>query len=89
MRGRSYTDSDPAAARAGDTGERKEQGIDQGAYVLPNSLIRVLSDPGVLLVGVGIGGDVGRLEREYEQLRGRVVKGSVDLSEMAKRKVRV
>lgn len=57
-------------------------------YLLPDSLVRILSDPGVLLVGVGIGGDVSRLEKEYPQLRQRGVGGVVCLSEIAKRKVK-
>ncbi|CAN0250201.1 unnamed protein product [Ectocarpus sp. 12 AP-2014] len=55
---------------------------------LPDSLVRVLSNPAILLAGVGVGGDVNRLEREYDQLRaGGGVGGVVDLSEVAKRKV--
>ncbi|CAM9208966.1 unnamed protein product [Ectocarpus sp. 4 AP-2014] len=55
---------------------------------LPDSLVRVLSNPSILLAGVGVGGDVNRLEREYDQLRaGGGVGGVVDLSEVAKRKV--
>lgn len=61
-----------------------------GECVLPESLVRVLTDPDVLLVGVGVGGDVCRLEKEYEQLRAcGGVQGVVDLSELAKRKVSV
>lgn len=60
---------------------------DSDDSLLPDSLVRILSDPGVLLVGVGIGGDVSRLEKEYPQLRQRGVEGVVCLSEMAKRKV--
>ncbi|CAN0168158.1 unnamed protein product, partial [Ectocarpus sp. 13 AM-2016] len=56
---------------------------------LPDSLVRVLSNPTILLAGVGVGGDVNRLEREYDQLRaGGGVRGVMDLSEIAKRKVR-
>ncbi|CAM9529753.1 unnamed protein product [Ectocarpus sp. 6 AP-2014] len=55
---------------------------------LPDSLVRVLSNPAILLAGVGVGGDVNRLEREYDQLRVcGGVGGVVDLSEVAKRKV--
>ncbi|CAM9217823.1 unnamed protein product [Scytosiphon promiscuus] len=57
------------------------------AAYLPDSLVRVLTNPGILLAGVGVGGDVSRLEREYEQLRVGGVNGVVDLSELAKRKV--
>lgn len=59
------------------------------AAYLPESLARLLSDPGILLAGVGVGGDVNRLEGEYEQLRASGIGGVVDLSEVAKRKVRV
>ena len=55
---------------------------------LPESLVRVLSDPGILLAGVGVNGDVCRLEREFEQLRASGVNGIVDLSQMANMKVR-
>lgn len=54
---------------------------------LPESLVRVLSDPGVLLAGVGVNGDVCRLEKEYQQLRTCGVNGVVDLSQMANMKV--
>ena len=54
---------------------------------LPESVVRVLSDPGVLLAGVGVNGDVCRLERDYEQLRTCGVNGVVDLSQMANMKV--
>lgn len=85
----------PPADASSDPSQKK-QGAEEGASVagdgvagvLPESLVRVLSDPGVLLAGVGIGGDVCRLEREYEQLRRCGVQGVVDLSEIAKRKVR-
>lgn len=56
---------------------------------LPESLVRVLSDPGVLLAGVGVSGDVCRLEKEYGQLRALGVNGVVDLSQMANMKVKV
>lgn len=57
-------------------------------FRMPDALVRVLSDPAILLAGVGIGGDVRRLEREYKQLQHSGVKGIVDLSELAKRKLR-
>lgn len=64
-------------------------GVHLDEFVLPESLVRVLCDPDILLAGVGIGGDVARLEREYKQLREcGGIKGMVDLSELAKRKVR-
>lgn len=66
---------------------RKPAAAAAAAY-LPDSLVRVLSNPAILLAGVGVGGDVSRLEREYEQLRASGVRGVVDLSEVAKRKVR-
>lgn len=84
-----------AQETAGDFIARPREGGDKiqfsgsDDYLLPDSLIRILSDPGVLLVGVGIGGDVSRLEMEYPQLRQRGVKGVVCLSEMAKRKVTI
>eukprot|EP00903_Cladosiphon_okamuranus_P013350 g12442.t2 len=67
-------------------GHNRHHNLPAGAY-LPESLVRVLSDPGILLAGVGVGGDVNRLEKEYEQLRASGVGGVVDLSEVAKRKV--
>lgn len=56
---------------------------------LPESLVRVLSDPRILLAGIGVNGDVCRLEKEYEQLRACGVNGVVDLSLMANMKVRI
>eukprot|EP00904_Undaria_pinnatifida_P014113 jgi/Undpi1/9832/HiC_scaffold_27.g12286.m1 len=53
---------------------------------LPESLVRVLSDPRILLAGIGVNGDVYRLEKEYEQLRACGVNGVVDLSLMANMK---
>lgn len=80
-----------AAAGVDSTGSAQSNGGSSSCSpsFLPASLVRVLSDPGVLLAGVGIGGDVCRLEKEYEQLRACGVKGIVDLSEVAKRKVRI
>lgn len=77
---------DAAAAAAAATAAANDNDDD---FVLPESLVRVLCDPGILLAGVGIGGDVSRLEREYKQLRERGgMNGLVDLSELAKRKAR-
>lgn len=56
--------------------------------LLPECLVRVLCDPEVLLLGVGVRGDVCRLEKEYEQLQACGIKGVIDLSELAKRKVK-
>lgn len=58
-----------------------------GPSSIPDSLVRVLSDPEILLVGVGISGDACRLEREYTELRQRRIKGTVDLCELAKTKL--
>lgn len=70
-------------------GQKRHHRNPTAAAYLPDSLVRVLLNPDILLVGVGVGGDVSRLEREYEQLRASGVRGVVDLSEVAKRKVRV
>ncbi|CAM9408778.1 unnamed protein product, partial [Pylaiella littoralis] len=68
-------------------GQKRHHRNPTAAAYLPDSLVRVLLNPDILLVGVGVGGDVSRLEREYEQLRASGVRGVVDLSEVAKRKV--
>lgn len=83
----SSRDEVSTADGAASSGDRESQGADRKIVALPDSVVRVLSDPDILLVGVGIGGDVCRLEKEYEQLRACGVKGVRDLSEMAKRKV--
>lgn len=93
-----HDDTSPPGQRGDARGVRgggESAGAEVGAlavdgFVLPDSLVRVLSDPGIVLAGVSIGGDVSRLEREYAQLREcGGVNGIVELSELAKRKVRV
>ncbi|CAM9386361.1 unnamed protein product [Discosporangium mesarthrocarpum] len=54
--------------------------------VLPESLVQVLTDSQILLPGVGVWGDVARLESEYVQLRENRVRGVIDLSEMARQR---